>query len=85
MKGHCTVAVRKTTSVLRETLPPWPVLVSVCVCMYVHVHLCVNSSPLWDDSSYKESEALSYEKATDVIFQTRSDPVLCKRIILINP
>lgn len=29
MRGRCTVAVRKTTSVLRETPPPWPVPVSV--------------------------------------------------------
>ncbi|MEQ2203896.1 hypothetical protein XENOCAPTIV_005061 [Xenoophorus captivus] len=30
MRGHCTVAVRKTTFALKETLPPWHVLVSVC-------------------------------------------------------
>ncbi len=28
-RGRCTVAVRKTTSVLRETPPPWPAPVSV--------------------------------------------------------
>lgn len=29
MRGRCTVAVRKTTSVLKGTPPPWPVPVSV--------------------------------------------------------
>lgn len=29
--GRCTVAVKKTSSVLMETLSPWPVPVSVCL------------------------------------------------------
>lgn len=31
MRGRCTVAVKKTISVLREILSPWPVPVSVCL------------------------------------------------------
>lgn len=44
MRGRCTVAVRGTTSVLRETLRPWPVPVSVLLyhryqCSYLIYYL----------------------------------------------
>lgn len=39
MRGPFTVGVRKTTSVLKETLPPWPVHVSVLLYQFAYIIL----------------------------------------------
>lgn len=43
MRGRYTAAVRRTTSVLRETLPLWPVPVSVYVHVCVRAFMCLYS------------------------------------------
>lgn len=51
MRDRCTVAVRKITSVLRETPPLWPVPVSVHVCVPSCVYT-VSSKVGFDIKSY---------------------------------
>lgn len=46
-RGRCSVAVKKTTSVLKETLWPWLVPVSVCFVFFVTDPLVKNIYYFW--------------------------------------